>query len=77
MGVGGDEGLDCSDEELPLSEDSSLEEGGEEPDVDGGRLYPTTPTISAPEGSVILSPNVLLGRPVSRGCSCILEKSRG
>jgi hypothetical protein len=60
-----------------LSENSSLEEGGEELGEDGGRPDPPTPIINDSKGSIILPPNVLSGRPVSRVFSCRLEKSRG
>jgi hypothetical protein len=53
MGVGGVEGRDGSNEELPSSKDLSPEEGGEEPVGYGGIPDPLVARISASTRLVI------------------------
>jgi hypothetical protein len=65
MGVGGVEGRDGSDEELPSSKDPPPEEGGEEPGGYGGIPDPPATRISASAGLVILPPKGFPGRPMS------------
>ena len=65
MGVGGVEGQDGSDEELPSSEDPPPEECGEEPGGYGGILDRLAVRISASARLVILPPKGFPGRPMS------------
>ena len=67
IGVGGVEGWD---EELPSSEDSSLEEEGDERGGDGG--IPDPPTAGLRIGSVWFKV-----RSIPPSCSLISEKSNG
>jgi hypothetical protein len=57
MGIGGVEGCDGPDEELPSSEDSPPEEDGDESGGEGGIPDPPAPRIGISVGLVVFSPN--------------------
>jgi hypothetical protein len=75
--IGGVEGYDGTDEELPLSEDSPPKEDGDESGGEGGILDHLAPRIGVSLGLVVCPPNGFGRRPMPCSCSQISEKSRG